>query len=521
MRLPDEILTLIFAMVQTHGVQECPWTARVFSVRTIAPLTWMRIACVCSRWRVVALSSPLLWNKIALSSRFEPSGWDRGPYHSLFLTRSADAPLEVSISTVSGPSLQTKEVLAQFPRFRHLYLIGDEYSIDELNMLRQPAPQLRTLALVQCVQPASALLGAAERSTLRSLFIRLGCLRLELNCKALRQLHLASPWYRTTEEYHNLLHVLRQAQHLEDLKFSDTDFGISDDTRVVSEKSVVRLLRLKRLALSRVHRVDILLRWLCLPDGVCLSHLPAHDGRIMPADRTRLGDLRHIKSMTFVFRSYSGGPDDGSRMVYAVGDSSALQTVIIDSYPGADTLSWITDSVEELWLEGSLYIWLDFDIKALLECIPRLQRIVLTMDDEESLSRCLKILVVSKDSILLCPHLHSITICTPLQATYSPLAKVLISRRDAGSPIRHVRLHMHDRDGGLDEDQDLESAFRWWRTVGESGLQDMVEHVELVEDTPLPRMATVPSCHWRSNEAWDSEWPTWGRLEQLAPRPQI
>ena len=320
LKLPDEILTLIFKLVQEEGVNRLPWST-AFDLRTIAPLRWMRVMRVCSRWRVVALSSSLLWRHIALSAPHNRWSRSRGPYPALFLSLSAAVPLRVAISTIAGILPEATEVVAQLPRIRHLYLVGDGFSDDQLGILKQPAPQLETLACTSSVGPASALLAGGQHPSLRSLFLQQGSLQLKIDSKTLRQLHLAFPWYRTTEEYQNLLVILRQAHCLEDLKFSDTNFHISDEPRHTA-RTLVHLPMLKRLSFTLATRLDMLLNWLRLPDGVCLSHLsPRGPGvHIFPAVCSQLGDLQRLKRLSLVYYQAEGGYFN----MCAVGESSSL-----------------------------------------------------------------------------------------------------------------------------------------------------------------------------------------------------
>lgn len=512
MRLPDEVFVLIFTILKESVVGRWPWTFSAFDVRTIASLEWMPILQVCSRWRCIALATPALWNRIAFDARHRGITRSRGDYPSLFIARAAAVPLEVYISTLAGATFEASEVFTQLARTRHLYISGDQFTHDELELLKKPAPQLQTLVLTEALHPLAALFSEGHIPSLRSLGLCVDLLQFGVSCQNLRQLHLELLQFRTPEDYQKFFTLLRQATRLEDLKFSNTRFFDGVHPQMTGP---VYLPTLKRLAFIFTHDIDRMLQGFRLPDGVCLSNQPPyHHPCIFPSgDRSHLGDLEHLKRMTLAFQESDGG---FCRM-YAVGNTSAFQTVIDNPELEGNTLHSATDHIEELWFEGALQSFVQArQLRAIFRELPLLQAVVLTMDDDASLLRCLEVLVAPADSDFAnldsachCALLRDITIRDPSHGSFAFLVDVLTSRKDAGHPISRVQI---DLNVGLGGQPDRDGRFRWWKEVGRELLQVLVPEVTLVETISLPRMRTVPVCHWRSDEAWDSDWPTWGGL---------
>lgn len=517
MRLPDEIIVLIFKTIREGAAGQWPRTSAACDVRDVAHPKWMQILRVCTRWRSVAMSSPTLWNRVALHAGSGDVFQSGGDYPTLFLTRAAGIPLEAYISSCTGPVAQASEVFAQISRIRHLYVLGNNFTKEQLELLKGPAPQLQTLVLDVISLLPSVLFYESHIPSLRSLCLNLDPPHFAISCQNLRQLQLGPIRDPAPEGSQTLFAFLQQTCRLEDLSFSIVclSYNVS-----VPRTPLVYLPMLKRLKFDSTLGVDILLRWFRLPDGVCLSYRPSqYYSLIFPFDRSQLGDLQHLKRLTLTFREGK----DHICGVFAVGTTSAFQTVISNFELGGSVLNYAMDNVEELWLEGALQsVVTAQQLEVLFFRLPLLQRVVMTVDSDAALLRCLEVLDVSPDAACHCPFLHDITIRNPHQEVFTSLARVLASRRDAGHPIRSVQIDLHVG-AEAPPDADRDGSFSWWKEVGRAQLLAVGSgaDVELVETASLPRMRTVPICHWRSSEAWDLDWPTWGGLHDPPVREVV
>lgn len=108
---PNEILCIIFESTCTENLlQECPWSPRnpnKATTRTSPAITYLptlAIGAVCTKWRSLVLGSPELWSRLRLETLHQAEAVpcvDSGFIATLqlFLDRSADAPLTISMET--------------------------------------------------------------------------------------------------------------------------------------------------------------------------------------------------------------------------------------------------------------------------------------------------------------------------------------------------------------------------------------------------------------------------------------
>ncbi|KAH9943521.1 hypothetical protein B0H21DRAFT_489999 [Amylocystis lapponica] len=137
--LPDDILLEIFHhLLGPPAIRESD--------------TWLpvKLSHVCSNWRCLTLTSPLLWTNIFLASFSDPAILRQ------YLTRSGDALLRIDI--IAAPTMEsTLDVLApilsnQSHRFVsfHLHNIDGDAAMEVLSFFTSPAPQLRSLHIQPC-----------------------------------------------------------------------------------------------------------------------------------------------------------------------------------------------------------------------------------------------------------------------------------------------------------------------------------------------------------------------------------
>ncbi|KAF9061625.1 hypothetical protein BDP27DRAFT_1234902, partial [Rhodocollybia butyracea] len=109
-KLPNETLSRIFKHVCEENLLQCnPWLEEEDNPPTditspvITHLPAMAVGSVCSRWRALALSSPSLWENLAVETH--TAGWGDGENFKgftdavkLYLQRSGDLPLRLALT---------------------------------------------------------------------------------------------------------------------------------------------------------------------------------------------------------------------------------------------------------------------------------------------------------------------------------------------------------------------------------------------------------------------------------------
>ncbi|EAU82702.1 hypothetical protein CC1G_08859 [Coprinopsis cinerea okayama7 len=140
-QLPSEILSQIFLIARNATSKEGGESG----------LGWVRIAHVCSRWRMAALDCPSLWG--CLSSSYSPESLD------IMISRSKGSPLSIY---VDAPSNRTKaariaqsklrKILKQTHRLQHISLTSGPFRLRTmLKGLLASAPILETAKITNVV----------------------------------------------------------------------------------------------------------------------------------------------------------------------------------------------------------------------------------------------------------------------------------------------------------------------------------------------------------------------------------
>lgn len=248
-RLPPEILSTIFMIYHNLPV----WG----SYGNYQPINTQILCHVCSRWREVALNTPLLWNHISTHAPAE-SFIER-------LKRSQQVPIEVNIPE-NGAISATLLVLDQLYRIRNLTLtVRHPNVISQLaKLLSQPAPVLQSIQLTveedepmiddNPVPRPLNLSFHADTPQLRSVFLELPLAITSLSTNLFPRSTVTS-LYLINRLPTAILPILRQMPQLETLglRTSNTSQGggrgLYPDTEP-ADQTPVGLPRLRHLALD-------------------------------------------------------------------------------------------------------------------------------------------------------------------------------------------------------------------------------------------------------------------------------
>ena len=544
-QLPPELLCKIFVMLRddfihvrdpasiiriTGRIRRRPPTTRELvkydKLRSSPhPFSWMNIMRVCRRWNMIAQECYSLWSTMLFDDLvdFAPLiARSHGVYPELFLQRSASAPLQLSLSG-SHPSCQVPgahQLLASVGRARELHLRGSLLSA-RAKALIQPAPRLEALVLSQLreksINRARGLLFDGQLPSLRSLAyinVRISdfAWSLQSSYSRLRQLYVGDGG---AFRFADLLAVLRDTPILEDLFLGQIH---STDTSDLSTAPRVGLPKLQRLTVDYSGSKEPLFRALRLGHEVLLTLRGTTHcySALLPRNCPGLGDLQHIKRVKLhygqrLWRTWKIVED----CIYASGDASALQIfnwVAEDLYHSSLHLDSLMAEVEELWVEGEYLplFWgpsvADGPLAALLQPAIRLRNMILNVERDQGLMQLLRVLRQPQ----LCPSLAVLEIRISRLAMYNlmTLRSTAIARRDAGVPLRIVRLGRHStmqRVHGKQRSQLM--SWQEWMDAATVALQDLVDELVFVDGEPVPRMPVPPICH-KPSSGW--QWSEWG-----------
>ncbi|KAJ7274953.1 hypothetical protein C8J57DRAFT_238330 [Mycena rebaudengoi] len=147
-RLPSEILCDIFALIppdakRMSGIKE--------ETKSIAQVHLLRLAGVCSRWRVLVMGSPALWSEVLL----KPMDWAHsdGPAQARMLgllkfalDRGANWPLTLHVG--QHPKPKSLLLLAQYSRrWCRVTLSLMDHNIQHLSAVKGQLPLLEALTI--------------------------------------------------------------------------------------------------------------------------------------------------------------------------------------------------------------------------------------------------------------------------------------------------------------------------------------------------------------------------------------
>ncbi|KAE9406610.1 hypothetical protein BT96DRAFT_971859 [Gymnopus androsaceus JB14] len=125
-QLPNELLLLIFEFAcEWNLLQEHPWLDNIppstkIGSSPLSHLPALAITAVCTRWRTLALSSPILWSKIKLELSLQAA--NNSGFTSilkLYLERSANSPLFLFLDAVGKPRMGKKTDLLPLAQCVH------------------------------------------------------------------------------------------------------------------------------------------------------------------------------------------------------------------------------------------------------------------------------------------------------------------------------------------------------------------------------------------------------------------
>ncbi|TFK62945.1 hypothetical protein BDN72DRAFT_882378 [Pluteus cervinus] len=243
-RLPPEILTEIFLNWKAH-------TPEKQGLRVLS-LTW-----VCHHWRELALSLPLLWNRID----FKNGDWVQ---HAL--THSQDVLLSIDADIPSNRDPLLSTILASLSRIQRLSLSFDSTPSPQLSTSDDPAPFLECLELKQFDIADKIFSGAVpslREVKLSDCIFSWPYIPVSTNLTTLSVINAdAGPTYA-------LVSILRGTPNLETLLLDDV-FG---EEIIVECEDPVPLLRLQSLSVHRewYHTTTALLQQISIPPSTNVS----------------------------------------------------------------------------------------------------------------------------------------------------------------------------------------------------------------------------------------------------------
>ena len=559
MRLPPEILGIVFTMVQgvlvtspfAIGDRVSSTKERKTIYRPPPSYQWLTILHICESWRNIALNTSYLWNTIILEPRvcphFDIREFTAGiPSPTAFLDLSGrHQPLNMKIYAPYLSSASAASLLRNLHRVKRLELSGDfNPEEDGIDLLPLSVPNVQVLILHATTvdsnvfrqrtsgQPeCNSTVFGGDIQHLQSLSLSSSSmfLALQFQMPKLRQLYLDSlsaSTYATVDIAQSLFELLNSIPELEDLIISRS--AMPQYTYVRWTRRVY-LPKLRRLILNRVSDMGTLLERFELPDTLSMTCVPV-DSRPLNISQRHIShsDHFHITRVQLHFQGeYSAlrgvGAHSAIRMLPMHTGSSGYPMALKETTAQltCDIASVMQDHVDELWISAdtpspdqcgvldsvsgrpkALTCHQQFLSGMFTIATETLKKLYLLAEDDAIQYRCLSALSSS------CPALWDLYIRAPGYDNYlvqDLLPQVLWTRLCQGNPIRVLTVHIY---GQQHESGTITVDESRWKGMLEHTMRPYVETMKVIVDPGSPRMELVPICQSQSTGIW--ECPVWG-----------
>ena len=516
MRLPPDILEIIFSMLQDHFPLPSPIYAfygigspeRPYS---ISP-KWLRVMHVCHYWRETALARSSLWTTVSLKRRADASLLQH------YILRSSNRLLSVQINTrdIGDESPNAvRYLLDQLHRIRELNIYGTIYPEEHQLIESSPAPHLETLTMHAHLRPPDGILPCTRLPTIfqgETTAVKHFAAYLihpfsYNHFGNLRQLHLVNQEYTFGEDYQRFLDAIDSNPHLEDIMLTRVAVDIPNTQITRGRRAHAHSLR--RLCFQHMRGTDVgyILSTLDLSAEFTLQVLT--DETQLFGDVTRSCDALHaLKAVKLhIWNRTCDVSGVGSSFAWYIEMCASAGPEVAKTL-GLE-LSAMMGAVEEVWVNDCLdQEDEENDIpprySAFFDCFfsvaPQLTTLVLqsVMWDEMGLLRSL----VAEDQQVLCPNLSILEIHGIHAKLWEPLVDFLARRKALGFPVRTLNIFTSSMDS-----EDALRTFESWQELAPSQVAPLVETTNLVKVDRCPRLRLPAVCAPRSRGRWD--WPSW------------
>ncbi|KAF7789643.1 hypothetical protein EIP86_000589 [Pleurotus ostreatoroseus] len=549
-QLPEDVLRAIFQWLcpPSFGVflPDAFGNERMASATTHqqALRRWVRLTSVCRLWRDVALSSPTMWNTIAVGPDATPNA-----AVEMQLRYSARAPIDFHVwfterqSTQCGPFDWTRlDLQAIIPRLRSLHIHPAQYLclLRIFNRITIPAPALEHLTLTpEClpffgvegelpVAPTMPTVFQDDMPRLKSLTIAYFTQWPGNNFRNLTRLCLMhQKTYRWSWDATFLFQFLNASPDLEELVFFYTA-ALTDDRHPNDPTALLRpsLPRLKTLVMTGWESSSSALFLSCLDlSPSCAVVINAVDGGqpSIPDDSmhlslylrsmTRLNlctDYEHASPLHVLACGQSGLY---YKTDYWPGFSVVAQSVIapawtehasMHSIPITPTLlrMYSTMNLEELRIE--IHAWINADIlqwKELYASMAGVKKLVIVALGKwgEPGTQCLEALALAEDGHFCLPYLaelHVVHTSQPADSWLAILRDVVKDRSRRGPAIHKVVV-------GIEPSLEVPASYRSW-TEDDPCVQVMrTDEAEPFNLSPFDQRGRVYSSRYWPSELRD------------------
>lgn len=513
MRLPTEILTLIFAMTRVPHCEEPGETGARWHL-PVSDRAFYSMPLVCRRWYDIIVYCPTLWTSVFVTQCVPDLANAR-----LSLLRSQPCVnLTAEICTwKDDPSVAdvTTAALAEIPRMTELSLLGDTSEDDMALIMNTPAPHLQTFVLDGHTGSHITSLFGGHCPSLRYLAVSMATVAPSSAWRELRQLHLSLQRYDSAEAVASLLGALAASPALEDVMFSNVSCWKLDDPDPA--RHTIHMPGLRRLAFDNVQysAVGNILSYLRAPAGVSLSCRAAPAplfpyqelGALRLPNTLHIDDLTHLRAVRLDFDAAGH-----KCTLYGLGVRSALVVTecAVDTEQSlrgfAKSVALLLHHTEELWLCGTEPVAAcdaSFGARVLqhlLTSAPKLARLYMAVSTLSTLGDAAFDWPCVLGKELLCPQLAEFHLQT-LPTSPTSLLQVLAARDR--NPIALTKVYVTSP-----EETELypPALLDLWRVAARSS-QDRAQGLELIETEDFPQMAELPACRAQSSGRW--KWPVW------------